>query len=139
MWLFGLSFTRARKVLYFVGMISIAKCLEIMHDGEVFSLKVVQYDRRRKDRRGQVLEIKQGKLVWGDGGSERVARQGERPLTALEKALVGAALGDTGKKPAHQVNYTRNVRVYLDGNPTEVIRKIHPALIIEFNGITTTA
>jgi hypothetical protein len=135
----ALSFLGGFLAAFFVGMISIAQCLERMHNGELFSLKCVSYDRRRKDRRGQVIEIKQGKLVWGDGGSDRVAAQGERPLTELEKKLVNAKFDKIVKKPAHQVNYTRNVRVYIDGHSSELIKKVHPALIIEFNGQTTYA
>lgn len=121
-------------------MISIKKCLEVMHSGAVFSLRVVAYDKRRKDKRGQVRQIDQAVLVWGDGGKDRTARKGERPMTALEKSLLTSPTPETPQKrdPGHAMHYTRNIRVLVDGVPTESIVKIHPPLIIQFNGQTTT-
>lgn len=108
-----------------------------MHAGEVFSIKVVTYDRRRRNKCGQVLHIEQAALVWGDGGSERTQKSaGERPPTPLESALASMASGGE-RDPNHAHHYTRNIRVYQNGQPTEMIRKIHPPLIIEFNGKTT--
>lgn len=119
-------------------MISIKECLVIMHTGAQFSLKVVQYDKRRKEKRGKVLEVPCAVLVWGDGGSDRTKRAGERQPTALERALSGE--NDLDKRnPNHEHHYTRNIRAVMDGLETEVIYKIHPALIIEFNGQKTTA
>lgn len=119
-------------------MISIKQCLEVMHSGAQFSLKVTQYDKRRKDKRGKVLDVACAVLVWGDGGNERTKRGSERQPTDLERALSGE--NDLDKRnPAHEQHYTRNIRVVVDGLETEVIYKIHPALIIEFNGQTTTA
>ena len=43
------------------------------------------------------------------------------------------------RNPLHNQHYTRNIRVVMDGLETESIYKIHPALIIEFNGQITTA
>lgn len=110
-----------------------------MHSGAVFSLRVVSYDRRRKDKTGQIREYPAAVLVWGDGGNIRTAKkQGERPLTALEKSMLAAPAADSWKRdPNHAAHYTRNIRVVVDGIPTEAIHKIHPPLIIEFNGETT--
>lgn len=119
-------------------MLSIKQCLEIMHSGAVFSLKFVTYDKRRKDRRGRVIEYPEAQLVWGDGGKDRVKVKGERPPTALEKSLMAAPPPDTSKDPQHAWHYTRNIRILSAGQPTEAIVKIHPPLIIEFNGQTTT-
>lgn len=119
-------------------MISIAECLQIMHSGAEFSLKVVQFDRRRKEKQGRILEVPCAVLVWGDGGNDRVKMAGERPLTDLERILSGGS-GTMKKDPSHEHHYTRNIRVIVDGLQTEVIYKIHPPLIIEFNGQTTTA
>lgn len=121
-------------------MISVAKCLEKMHSGAVFSLRVVSYDKRRHDRCGIVQEYREAVLVWGDGGKDRTIRKGEREQTALERSLIGgsATQDDWKRDPNHAAHYTRNIRVLVDGEPTEVIKKIHPALIIEFNGLTTT-
>ncbi len=118
-------------------MISIKQCLEIMHSGAEFSLKVVQFDSRRKEKRGKVLEVPCAVLVWGDGGNDRT--KGERAPTDLEKALMGGGVDTSRKSPNHQAHYTRNIRMVVAGLKTESIVKIHPVLIIEFNGQTTTA
>lgn len=109
-----------------------------MHSGALFSARVIRFDRRRKEKNGQVIEIIQGKLVWGDGGSDRKERLSERSPTPLERELSGMD-EELRKNPNHRQWYTRNVREYVDGRPTETIIKIHPLLIIEFNGVTTTA
>lgn len=120
-------------------MISIKKCLETMHSGAVFSLRVVSYDKRRKDRCGIVQEYREAVLVWGDGGKDRTIRKGEREQTPLERSLIGQdAVVDLKRAPNHATHYTRNIRVLMDGQPTELIKKIHPSLIIEFNGHITT-
>lgn len=114
-----------------------------MHSGAVFSLRVVSWDERRKDRRGQVLEYKEAVLVWGIAsttpptGAALLTK--ERDMTPLERSLTGESDAQAWKRnPNHAEHYTRNIRVLVDGQPTEVIRKVHPALIIEFNGQTTT-
>ena len=111
-----------------------------MHSGAVFSLRVVSYDKRRRDRCGIVQEYREAVLVWGDGGKDRTIRKGEREQTALERSLIGADVtqDDWKRDPNHAAHYTRNIRVLVDGQPTELIKKIHPALIIEFNGQITT-
>ena len=118
-------------------MISIKQCLEIMHSGAHFSLKVVQYDKRRVEKRGKVLDVPCAELVWGDGGTDKKERM-ERQPTHLERALMGPSSIDR-RDPNHSAHFTRNIRVVLDGHQTEAIYKIHPALIIEFNGEPTTA
>jgi len=112
-----------------------------MHSGATFSLKVVQYDKRRKDKRGKVAHYPEAQLVWGDGGSDRVKQPKEREMTDLERKLSGFSEteGDGSKNPNHAWHYTRNIRELLNGEPTPSIKKIHPPLIIEFNGQPTTA
>ena len=110
-----------------------------MHSGAVFGLRVVSYDKRRRDRCGLVQEYHEAVLVWGDGGKDRTVRKGEREPTALEQSLVCAMPSQDWKRyPNHATHYTRNIRILVDGQPTEIIKKIHPALIISFNGQTTT-
>lgn len=118
-------------------MISIKQALEKMHAGEQFSLKVVQWDKRRKEKRGKLLEVACAELVWGDGGNEKKERM-ERQPTPLERALMGGNSIDK-RDPNHGAHYTRNIRVIIDGHQTEILYKIHPLLIIEFNGQPTTA
>lgn len=123
-------------------MITIGKCLEWMHSGKPFSLTAVSYDERRPAKCGRVLVYPEAVLVWGNGGSDRTnGTAAERPMTALEAKLSMPAASDkasAGKRnPGHSEWYTRNIRELQDGAPTAIIRKIHPPLIIEFNGETT--
>lgn len=106
-----------------------------MHSGELFSLKCVTYDRKREDRCGRVLFIERGRLVWGDKGKPKPQT---RKMTALEAELAGLTAAKK-KNPHHQEFYTRNVRQYVGDLPTADIRKVHIRLIIEFNGLPTTA
>lgn len=122
---------------HFCTMITIRQCLEIMHAGEVFSLKVVSYDRRRKDKTGRIQEYPEAQLVWGDGGSDRVRPPGERQMTPLEQALSTSQTEQDKRDPKHKFWYTRNIRLRQNGLETEVIKKVHPPLIIEFNGQIT--
>jgi hypothetical protein len=82
-----------------------------------------------------VIEYDQAQLVWGNGGQEKV--KGEREPTPLERAMMSPMTINT-RKPNHAWHYTRNVRILSEGMATEAIVKIHPPLIIEFNGQTTT-
>lgn len=107
-----------------------------MHSGAEFSLKAVKWDERRKTKRGEVLEVASAVLVWGDGGNDK-AMQSERAPTELERKLMGPAMRIDKRDPNHQTHYTRNIRVVADGLKTEVIYKIRPLLIIEFNGQPT--
>lgn len=119
-------------------MITIGECLKIMHSGAAFSLTVVAYDRRRKDKTGQLREYKEAVLMWADAPGDspsRTAKQGERAPTVLELRMSGAM--DNRRKPRHSEHYTRNIRLLLNSQPTESIVKIHPPLIIKFNGETT--
>lgn len=61
-------------------------------------------------------------------------------MTALEKSLLTTPppFSEIERNPNHATHYTRNIRILMDGQPTEAIVKIHPALIIEFNGQPTT-
>ena len=118
-------------------MITVGNCLKKMHAGEVFSLKVVAYDERRPNKCGRVLEYPEATLVWGDGGSDRKGMSGERQMTALEKRLSDAGMQKIRRDPNHADWYTRNLRILQGGQPTAMIVKIHPPLIIEFNRETT--
>ena len=101
-------------------MITIKECLEIMHRGEVFSIEYVTYDRKRKYKSGEVVAHDAAQLIWG----------GHSAPAAKHK-------GKSVKKSEHQIHYTRNIRLFVNGLPTESIVKIHPPLIRKFNGQTT--
>lgn len=121
-------------------MITIRECLEHMHAGEVFRLKVVSFDKKRPVRCGIVHEYPEAVLMWAtapDGSESAKAMPGERPMTELEKRLIGADAAAIARRPHHADHYTRNIRLLMHGQPTEAVVKIHPPLIIEFNGETT--
>lgn len=103
-----------------------------MHSGAAFSLRVISFDQKRPHKCGNELHYPEAVLVWGNAGEVTDGKQvGQRPPTAKE----AESLGD--RDPAHQVNYTRNIRLLAGGLKTETIAKIHPPLIIEFNGEKT--
>ena len=107
-----------------------------MHSGAVFSLTVVKYDKRRKDRCGGLLQYDEAQLMWGDEKPKNIVTS-ERQPTELEKSLMSPVI-DMRRKPNHGAHYTRNIRILSSGLATEAIVKIHPPLIIMFNGQTTT-
>ncbi len=134
-----MSFLNATYTAIFASiMIAIKDVLAHMHAGKPFSLRAVRYDKRRRERIGQIIEVPEAVLVWGDGGNDRVAQLPEqRQPTALERSYFAAEEAPR-KNPNHEANYTRNIRMLVDGQPTESMMKIHPLLIIQFNGQVTT-
>lgn len=118
-------------------MITIRDCLAKLHAGEVCNLVVVTYDKRRRDKCGRVLHYPECQLVWGESSEQKPLHVADRQPTPLEKRLSGLSTADFGKKPNHGEHYTRNIRVLQQGMSTEMVVKIHPALIIQFNGQTT--
>ena len=89
-----------------------------------FSLKVVTYNEQQQTG-GEILVIDQGTL--SDEGKKTPVTP-PNPAQAILKEV--RKMDKRKKDPNHNVNYTRNIRVLPGGN----IRKIHPLLIIEFNG-----
>lgn len=109
-------------------VITVGQMLKQMETGIRFSIKVVSYDRKRK-LGGEVKEYPEACLVMAD--KEKLERG--RPKTAEEQEREGQMLG-AEKKPSHYLWYTRNIRLMQAGTPTALIRKIHPPLVVEFNG-----
>lgn len=110
-------------------MIPIRECLKLMHSGAVFSATVVKFDRRRRDKCGPVLEIQEGQLLWATTESNTPQRGATKREASAQIAFK--------RDPEHGLNYSRNVRLLAGGRETESIVKIHPLLIIRFNGQTT--
>lgn len=117
-------------------MLTIREILEYMHSGAQFSLEAVTFDKKRPLKCGDVVVVECGVLMWAELDASRPRRRGERPMTPLERQAAAIGLPDA-RKPRHQENYTRNVRLFANGLPTETIVKIHPPLIIKFNGQDT--
>jgi hypothetical protein len=110
-------------------MISVAECLKIMADGQPFRCRVVAYDRRRK-KGGEILEYEAVLL----SEAQMLALRPDRALTKREK------MNDRPdrRNPNHSEYFTRNIRICQNGHPTSLLRKIHPPLLIEFNGQPVT-
>lgn len=115
--------------------LTISDCMKRLETGEICTLGVWNYDRKRQ--KGGSIEFLDAQLLTG---LEKQTVLG-RPLTEVE--LVSAGLDDIdddvqiSRKPNHSGWYTRNVRLVVNGHPTSVIRKIHPPLIKMLNGIKT--
>lgn len=109
-------------------MITIAQCIEFMESGKPFSCKVVSYDLKRKSG-GKILEYDEAILVQNTKEEEEEAG---RPRTNRETQV--QRLTEMKRNPSHRKWYTRNIQLLQDGFPTSLIKKIHPPLIIEFNG-----
>lgn len=106
--------------------------LEVMETGRAFSCLAVSYDVKRKTG-GKVLHYPEAVLVQASKEAKANAR---RTLTPAEQRAMEArnAAGGTPRNPHHRRFYTRNIRILQDGQPTMIQRKVHPPLIIEFNG-----
>ena len=109
-------------------VITVGQMLKQMETSIRFSITVISYDRKRKTG-GEIKESPEACLVMAD--KEKLERG--RPKTAEEQEREGQMLS-AEKKPAHYLWYTRNIRLLQAGTPTALIRKIHPPLVVEFNG-----
>jgi hypothetical protein len=114
------------------GYITERDMLEVMETGKAFSLKCVSYDRKRNTG-GKVKQYKEAILVQATKEAKANARRNLTPkeLRALDERNTPRT---KPKNPHHQRFYTRNIRILQDGHPTQLQRKIHPPLVIEFNG-----
>lgn len=109
-------------------MISFREILRIIHSGQTFSCTVVTYDKKQK-RGGQLREYR-GVLLQRDPMPKL------RPSTPQELEDYDRQIK---RDPNHRLHYTRNIRlVTADGFKTQVIKKIHIPLIVEFNGQKVT-
>lgn len=114
--------------------ISTKKVLETMENGLPFSCTVVSYDRRRKGKTGILKEYPEAILETG-----KIKNNTGRPWTEQEKLKHKLANpSKVYKNPNHKRWYTRNIRELLNGHPINIVRSIHPPLIIKFNGQTVT-
>jgi hypothetical protein len=126
-------------------IITVKQCLEIMDSGKPFYCLVVTYDRQRR-KGGRIMEMdaqieKKGAHDWQLPSREIGTRPEEqpaaaaRPMTDYEAKLAAlSAPDDTSRNPNHKHWYTRNVRVLVNGHPTDIV-KIHPPILWEFNGM----
>jgi hypothetical protein len=106
-----------------VEVVTVKEILQAMEAGETFSLTVISYNRKEKAG---------GKLV--EYHEARLHKRGEADGTGGRSSTKVETMQETLKNPEHRKWYTRNIQILQDGFPTSIIRKIHPPLIIEFNG-----
>lgn len=102
-----------------------------MESGQAFSMTVVSFDRKRKTG-GAIQHYPEAKFIQSIDELELVPGDifgGGRDLTPKEEKQVKAV-----RDPHHRKWYTRNIRILQNGHPTAIKKKIHPPLIIEFNG-----
>lgn len=109
-------------------MITLREIIDHIDSGEPFSCKVVSYDEKRK-KGGSIIEYDELRVLRPE---EALKEQKGRPKTETEK--LKAELYNIKRNPHHKKHFTRNCRIYQQGHPVSLIRKIHVALIIEFNG-----
>jgi len=102
-------------------IISVRKMLEDMEQGNIFSLQVVKYDKKSKTG-GDLMVIREGFLSIPD----RMGSGGAPYHTAIDTPAT--------KSPRHWIHYTRNVKLLQNGAATGKIVKIHPPLVLIYNG-----
>ncbi len=84
--------------------ITLTEALALIYSGEIISLKVVAFDKKRK-KGGNVFFYSECKKVFEKEAQAR-----------------------------HYSNFTFDMRLYLNAQPTDVITMIHADLITEING-----
>jgi hypothetical protein len=94
-------------------IISLRDATRHIDSGKPFTCKVVKYNAQRKTG-GQIMDV-EGILA------KKAYSVTDRPV--LER-----------KYQNHHEHYTRNIALTVAGYPTSQIVKIHPPLIIEFEG-----
>lgn len=97
-------------------LIKLNDALKIMSSGELFEIKYISYDKRRNTG-GKI------KHFFAKQNSTEASKKGGTDKQSK-----------TSKNPKHYKNFTRSLRIYVDGIETSNIRKCHIYLIIELNG-----
>jgi hypothetical protein len=116
-------------------IISIRDLLAHMEHGQPFSIEVVSYDRQ-KGTGGKIHTYEEAVLLTEATRDTFLGRE----LTESERSVSAEIVPEpvVPKKPNHFLNYTRNIRILQDGHPTNIVKKVHPPLILKFNGKTVT-
>ncbi len=103
--------------------ITVKEILEYLETGAACSMRVIAYDRKRK-RGGHIKDIDEAKLLQAKTRVKNA--RGATKMEQLKKS--------TKRSARHRKNFTRNLVILQDGFETSLIEKIHPPLIIQFNG-----
>jgi hypothetical protein len=107
--------------------ITVREMLAFMETGALFSVQGVTYNRRAKKGGGKIYEYLECMLAQAVPGQKL-----DRPATLKEDA--NQRVKHTRNNPNHGMWYTRNIIICQNGHPTTMIRKIHPPLVVYFNG-----
>jgi hypothetical protein len=116
-------------------MITLQEALNWMQSGKPFSCKVVSYDRTRHTG-GTILEYPEAVQLLPSGQSPPsgdLGGLGVRGRTRTEQ-LRSQLYEQASRKPQHGKHFTRNIQLLQDGHPVVIVKKIHPVLLLEFNG-----
>lgn len=98
-----------------------------MRLGDIFSIKYITYDRQRKTG-GELNSFDECQLL----DKAKVDALNGRALTHLEELRIRVDNEDK-RDPNHDKWGTLNIIILQDGQPTSMIRKIHPLLVTQFN------
>lgn len=104
--------------------------MERMQTGDICSIVYCTLNVAKK-KGGERIEYPEVTLLLPNKDFKEDYRSDGRQMTTLEKTAQTAR-----KRPNHDLHYTRNFRLMIDGQPTGVIKTVHIRLIEQFNGMT---
>jgi hypothetical protein len=107
--------------------ISRSEMLDKMQTGAVCSLEYCSFDEKKK-KGGEKLVMPEAVLLKSDS-EEKVYEKGSAASGSKKRRQL------VKKNANHSVFFTRNFRMYVNGQPTAVIRKVHLRLVERFNGM----
>ena len=94
--------------------VTLRDMLRLMDTGDLFSIELVSFDKKRTQNNGRVLVYNSARL--------------ESAMNDVDGTIVR-----TSRNRFNSEHFTRNIRLYVNGRPTSEIRKIHPLLVTKFN------
>jgi len=103
--------------------ITLLEMLKEMETGRTFSLTTISYDRKRKTGGGVITYLEASLYQPEKRNGKGVAK------AALQRK-------ELSRRPNHGKWFTRNIQLMQDGYPVDIIKKIHPPLVVAFNGKT---
>ena len=103
--------------MFIQSTITLSEILKTMHAGEVFSIKVVSFDAKKKNTSGRELIYAAARLESMENPKKEIRHSAHYPK----------------RSATTNVRYVRNIRIYENGSPVQKIVKVHPSLILEFN------
>lgn len=119
-----------------MSIITTSKALQIIQSGQPFTFQCVTCDRARK-RGGKIIEGEAKLLIKHEAPEIDEGPAAARPMTDTEakRASLSLPTPDNSRNPNHHLHFTRNIVMLADGHPVHPPLKIHPPLLIKFNGL----